>query len=117
MDGFPEKRPWWCQDPSCTPAASDTGAQLGSFDARPGYSGFCCGTVPQALTFTRHGQRHDNDGHLCFRSAIRGVVMLEVNEGDLDSVMRVAARGILARDARREFSGHWYTGRESGWTA
>ena len=109
-------RPWWCQDPSCTPASSDAGAHLGSFGEHPEYSGFCCGLVPQPITFERHGLEHSNDGHLCFRSAVRGVVMLEVNEGDLDAICRVSMRGILARDPARQFNGHWYTGRDSGWT-
>ncbi len=108
-------RPWWCQDPTCTPVSSDTGAQLGSFDGHPEYSGFCAGLVPEPITFDRLGEHHSNDGHLCFRSAIRGVVMLEVNEGDLDAVTRVSMRAILARQPERSFNGPWYTGRASGW--
>jgi hypothetical protein len=118
-DGFGNRkglRPWWCQDPSCTPDCSDTGAQQGSFAEHPEMSGFCSGRVPAPITFERHGLTHHNDGHLCFRSAVRGVVMLEVNEGDLDAVMRVAVRSILGRKPDRQFNGRWYTGRDEGWT-
>jgi hypothetical protein len=111
------KRPWWCQDPTCTPDSADVGARIGSFDKAPEESGFCCGRVAEPMELTRHGRTHVNDGHFCFRSAVRGVTMLEINSGDLDIISRTAVRSLVARDPTRHFNGRWYTGREEGWGA
>lgn len=99
------ERPWWCQDPSCTPDANTPNATSDN----PGDSGWCCGRVPAPLEVTRHGVTHTNDGHFCFRSPVRGVVMLEIREGDLDLLARVALRALVARGAT-SFNWPWYTG-------
>lgn len=101
-----EKRPWWCQDPTCTPDAMTPNAASDN----PGHSGWCCGRVPAPLETVRHGERHVNDGHFCFRSPVRGVVMLEINEPDLDLIARVALRSLVKRGAQG-FNWRWYTGR------
>ena len=105
-------RPWWCQDPTCqtvnrTPHADDPNAYA--------LSGFCAGLLAAPLRTERHGYVHVNDAHLCFRSAVRGVVMLEVNEVDLQNVCRAAMHTMVAMDPAVQFSGRWYTGRDAGW--
>jgi hypothetical protein len=105
------KRPWWCQDPTCTPDCADVGAQIGSFEDHPEYSGFCSGQTTEPMINDRHGQHHVNDGHVCFRSAMRGVVMLNVNEGDLHILAKVALRSLRAR-GQEEFNLRWYVGGE-----
>jgi len=102
------RRPSWCQDQECRSVAADPGAQIGGPEA----SGFCCGLVPEPLVVERKGYRHENDGHLCFRSALRGVVMLEVNGTDLENVASCALRGLVARDPGRSFGWRWFTGRK-----
>lgn len=100
-------RPAWCQDPSCTPDANTPGVQIGG----PGDSAFCCGQVPDDIITERHGVTHRNDGHFCFRSPVRGVVMLEINQRDLENVARLALRGIVAREPEYDFNWRWFTGK------
>lgn len=99
------QRPLWCQDPTCTPDVNSPGVQTGN----PGDSAWCVGQLPQEVVTIRHGVEHRNDGHVCFRSPVRGVVMLETNETDLELLARVALRGLVAR-GRRVFNWRWFTG-------
>lgn len=62
------QRPSWCQDPTCTPDVNSPGVQIGG----PGDSAWCIGQVPEPLVTERHGVEHRNDGHVCFRSPVRG---------------------------------------------
>ncbi len=102
------ERPWWCQDHDCRSDFMDRGAE----SSDQGQTGFCCGRTTQPLTVIRKGQEHINDGHLCFRSSVRGVVMLEVNEGDLQIMARTCLHGLYKRDSSRGFSFRWFTGQE-----
>ena len=70
-------RPWWCQDPTCTPVHNN--AQPAD---KPGWGGFCCGTLPEKRVDLIHGVTHDNDGHFCIRSPRSGVTMLNVQPVD-----------------------------------
>lgn len=99
------QRPDWCQDPTCTPDYNTPGVQIGG----PGDSAWCVGRVPLPLVTERHGVEHCNDGHWCFRSPVRGVVMLEINEGDLDLIARTSLRGLVKR-GRQVFNWRWFTG-------
>lgn len=101
-------RPWWCQDPTCTPVSNTPHA-----DKRAAYavSGFCSGLLPEVRLRDIQGQRHCNDMHLCFRSALRGVVMLEVNATDVQNVARCAFRALIAKDPAERINVRWYTGR------
>lgn len=101
------ERPWWCQDPTCQPDAN----HLPRGEPREAYGGFCVGRVPEPIEITRHGYAHVNDGHFCVRTPVRGVVMLEVCEGDLEIIARDALRGLVARDPDREFYWPWFTHR------
>lgn len=89
-------RPAWCQDPDCNPVEPDVGALQWSFDTNPKESGFCCGLLPEPVVYERHGLRHENDAHFCFRSSGRGVVMMEVNAGDLRIMTRCTMRTLIA---------------------
>ena len=71
------KRPWWCQDPACTPTHNN--AQPAD---EPGWGGFCCGQVEGRRVDVLHGITHDNDGHFCIRSPRSGVSMFNVREVD-----------------------------------
>lgn len=102
-------RPWWCQDHSCHSDFMDWGAQL----ADQGQTGFCCGRTEQPLIVDRKGHKHVNDGHLCFRSSVRGVVMLEVNEMDLMIMARTCMHGLNERDPSRGFNLQWFTGQKN----
>jgi hypothetical protein len=101
-------RPSWCQDPTCQPISPDVGARSND----PAISGFCTGCLPEPIVTERHGFRHVNNCHFCFRSAIRGVVMLEVNNTDLEIISRTAIRGLVHLDPERDFNWRWFTGRD-----
>jgi hypothetical protein len=102
------QRPWWCQDPTCSPVSNTPNVE----DAdRYDLSGFCSGLLPGPRTLQRHGYQHTNDMHLCFRSALRGVVMLEVNATDMENVARVAMRALVAEAPERPINLRWFTGR------
>ena len=96
-------RPPWCQDLACTP-----GSNTVSPNDTEGTSAFCCGQMTEPVEVTYHGVKHSNDRHWCFRSPGRGVVMLEVNEWDLDLILRVTAKAITAADPDRKFNLRWY---------
>jgi hypothetical protein len=102
-------RPWWCQDPTCTPINNTPHAHD---PARYDLSGFCAGCLAAPITFERHGYQHNNDMHLCFRSAVRGVVMLETDTADMENVARAALHTLAAREPERGFSLRWLTGRD-----
>lgn len=70
-------RPWWCQDPTCTPVHNNAQAH-----DEPGWGGFCCGLLPEDQVERAHGVEHANDGHFCIRSPRSGVTMLNVNATD-----------------------------------
>jgi hypothetical protein len=103
-------RPWWCQDPTCTPVNNTPHA---NDPARYDLSGFCAGCLAAPVVFERHGYQHSNDMHLCFRSAVRGVVMLETDTADMENVARAALHTLAAREPERGFSLRWLTGRDA----
>lgn len=101
-------RPWWCQDPTCQPVCATPHADDAN---RYELSGFCSGLMVGPRVIQRHGYQHANDMHLCFRSALRGVVMLEVNTTDMENVSRAAMRAMVAKDPERPINLRWFTGR------
>lgn len=103
-------RPPWCQDRQCVPDANTPSCQP-PLSEQHGHSGFCVGRVTTPLITTRGDVEHVNDGHFCFRSPVRGVVMLEINEDDLDLVARITMHSLAAREPNRKFNLRWYTGR------
>lgn len=102
-------KPWWCQDPTCRPVTNTPGCHRP--DA-PGQSGFCAGRMAAPVETIRHGERHLNDGHFCFRSPVRGVVMLEINAADCDNIARCALRLAVEYEPERPINLRWYTARE-----
>jgi hypothetical protein len=103
------ERPWWCQDSSCQPDANHL--PVDSSLPRDALGGWCTGRVPEPVTYERHGYHHVNDGHFCIRTPARGVVMLEIREGDLEIMARVILRGLVERAPERKFYWPWFTHR------
>lgn len=103
------KRPWWCQDPDCMPDYIDAGARTS--DAAQ--TGWCCGRTSEKLIVIRKKVTHENDGHFCTRTAIRGVVMLEVNKIDLMIMSQVLLHSLVKREPDKPFNFPWFTGRYS----
>lgn len=98
-------RPEWCLDKSCEPdECSPAGGEGGSQ--------FCCGRTTGVMVTERQGVIHENDGHFCSKTP-RGIVMLEINRGDLELFARLCFRSLLKRCPARGFNPHWFTGKDS----
>jgi len=81
--------PWWCQDDTCVCVRKTHECEMGG-------SQFCSGAMAEEHTIEKHGVPHCNDYHFCTRTPFRGVIMLEVNDGDLHWMLILITR-CLAR--------------------
>ncbi len=79
--------PWWCQDDSCECLRKSQECDMGG-------SQFCLGKMIGERIRTAHSTTHTNDLHFCIRTPFRGVVMLEMNAGDMQWILKLSLWGL-----------------------